>query len=178
MGVDIGPDEETENVEERNPGMLGQELLGKRQRQRGGDPADLHDGHEAGLDGGANLVDGARAGDDGHGGEVDAVLDGGDEQVADEDLQNLGLETGAAGKDLLQDADEEMAQGGADEHAVEKHLGDARAEVVAVFADIVGDPGGDELLKAGEDTGGQHLGAQRVGLQMLEIELFFCGLAD
>lgn len=175
MGVDVGSDEEADDVEERHPGVLGQELLGKGQGQRGGDPADLHDGHEAGLDGGADLVDGAGAGDDGHGGEVDAVLDGGDEQVADEDLQDLGLEAGAAGKDLLQDADEEVAERGADEHAVEEHLGDAGAEVVAVFADVVGDPGGEELLEAGEDAGGEHLGAQRVGLQMLEIELW--GLA-
>lgn len=78
VGVDVGADEEGDNVEEWHPGVLGQELLGKSQRQRGGDPADLHDGHETGLDGGANLVEGTGAGDDGHRGEVDGVLDGGD----------------------------------------------------------------------------------------------------
>lgn len=78
VGVDIGSNEETDDVEERHPGVLGQELLGKGQGQWGGDPADLHDGQEAGLDGGANLVEGARASNDGHRGQVDAVLDGGD----------------------------------------------------------------------------------------------------
>lgn len=78
MGVDIGSNEETDDVEEGHPGVLGEELLGKGQGQRGGDPADLHDGQEAGLDGGANLVEGARASNDRHRGQVDGVLDGGD----------------------------------------------------------------------------------------------------
>lgn len=78
VGVDVGADEETDDVEERHPGVLGEELLGEGQGQRGGNPANLHDGHEAGLDGGADLVEGARAGDDGHRRKVDAVLDGGD----------------------------------------------------------------------------------------------------
>lgn len=86
------------------------------------------------------------------------------DQVADEDLQDLSLEAGAAGKDLLQDADEDVAQRGADEHAVQRHLGDARAEVVAVLADIVGEIRGEQFLQTGEHAGGEHLGAQRVGL--------------
>lgn len=80
VGVDVGADAEGDDVEERHPGVLGQELLGKGQRNGRGDPADLHDGHEAGLDGGADLVEGARAGDDSHRGQVDCVLDGGDLQ--------------------------------------------------------------------------------------------------
>lgn len=61
-------------------------------------------------------------------------------QIANENLQDLGLETCAAGENLLQDPDENVAEGRADEHSVQRHLGDARAEVVAVLADIVGDP--------------------------------------
>lgn len=78
MGVDVGSNEETNNVEERYPNVLGQELLGEGQGQGGGDPAHLHDGHETGLDGRTDLVNGARTGNNSHGGQVDAVLNGGD----------------------------------------------------------------------------------------------------
>lgn len=78
VGVDVGSNEKRDDVEERHPGVLGQEFLGKGQSQWGCDPADFHDGHETGLDGGADLVEGARTGDDGHRGQVDCVLDGGD----------------------------------------------------------------------------------------------------
>jgi hypothetical protein len=61
-------------------------------------------------------------------------------QIANEDLENLGLQTRTTGEDLLQDANEDVAEGRGDEHSVQRHLGDARAEVVAVLADIVGDP--------------------------------------
>ena len=181
MGVDIGPNHKAHDVEERHPGVLGKELLRKGKGQRRSDPANLHDGHEASAHGSADLVDGARTGDDTHGGEVDDVLDGRDlnelristhsllfirieppnrgygygsayDKVANEDLQDLGLQTRAAGKDLLQDADEEMAQRGGDEHAVQGHLGHAMAEIVAVLADIVGDPGREEFLQGREDT--------------------------
>lgn len=78
MGVDVGSNEESNDVEEGHPGVLGEELLSEGQAQGRGDPADLHDGHESSLNGGANLVDGARTGNNSHGGQVDAVLDGGD----------------------------------------------------------------------------------------------------
>lgn len=73
--VDVGADDKGDDVEERHPRLLGQELLRERQGQRRGDPADLHDRHEAGPDGRAHLVEGPRAGDDGHGDEIDGVLD-------------------------------------------------------------------------------------------------------
>lgn len=92
-------------------------------------------------------------------------------QIASEDLKNLGLETCAAGEDLLQDANEDVAEGGADEHSVQRHLGDARAEVVAVLADIVGDPRSQQFLQTGEHTGGEHLRAQRVLLELEEVGL-------
>ena len=78
MGVDVGSDDETDDVEERHPGVFGEELLRKSKGQRRSDPADLHDGHETGAHGGANLVDSARTGDDTHRGEVNNVLDRGD----------------------------------------------------------------------------------------------------
>ena len=76
--VDVSADDERDDVEERHPGLFRQEHLRERQRERAGDPADAHDGQEAGADGGADLMPGARAGDDGHRGEVDGVLDWGD----------------------------------------------------------------------------------------------------
>ena len=76
VGIDIGPDNEGNHVEERHPSLLRQELLRERQRDGRHDPADAHDGQEARAHGGAHLVEGARAGDDGHGREIDRVLDG------------------------------------------------------------------------------------------------------
>jgi hypothetical protein len=93
------------------------------------------------------------------------------DQVADEDLENLGLQASAASEDLLEDADEDVTQGRGNEHAVQRHLGDARAEVVAVLADIMGEPRGQQLLQTREHTGGEHLGAQRVVLQLLQVGL-------
>ena len=61
--------------------MLRQELLGKGQRQGRDDPADFHDGHEAGSDGRSDLVEGPGARDDGDGGEIDGILDGCDLQI-------------------------------------------------------------------------------------------------
>lgn len=82
VGVDVGADDEADDVEEGHPRLLGQELLGECKGDGRRDPANLHDGQEASLDGGAHLVEGAGAGDDGHGGEVDGVLDGGDLAMA------------------------------------------------------------------------------------------------
>jgi hypothetical protein len=42
---------------------------------------------------------------------------------------------------------------------------------VAVLADIMGEPRGQQLLQTGEHTGGEHLGAERVVLQLLEVGL-------
>lgn len=67
-------------------------------------------------------------------------------QVANENLKDLSLQTCASGEYLLKNADENVAEGRTDEHAVEGHLRNARAEVVAMLADIVGDPGGQEFL--------------------------------
>jgi hypothetical protein len=74
--VDIGPNDKSDDVEERYPYVLWEELLRECQRNRGDDPADLHHRHEASLDCRAYLVESARAGNDGHGNEVDCVLDG------------------------------------------------------------------------------------------------------
>lgn len=92
-------------------------------------------------------------------------------QIADENLHNLGLEAGAAGEHALQDVDQDMAKGGADESTVDSHLGDARGEVMAMLVPVLCDPRGEELLQGGESARGQHLGAQRIGLQLLDVGL-------
>ena len=76
MRVDVCADDEADNVEEGHPGGLGQELLGKCQRDGRDDPADLHDGPETSLDGSLDLMESARAGNEGHADQVDAVLNG------------------------------------------------------------------------------------------------------
>lgn len=75
-GVDVGTDDEGHNVEEGNPELVGEELLGKGEADGGGDPRDAHDLPEANLDGGADLVVCSGTGDQCHGDEVHAILDG------------------------------------------------------------------------------------------------------
>ena len=83
MGIDVRPNDEANDVEERNPSLLREELLRKGKRDRRCDPADAHDGPEAGADGRAHLMPGACTRDEGHRREVDGVLDW-------RDLGNLG----------------------------------------------------------------------------------------
>jgi hypothetical protein len=74
-GVEVRSRRERYDIEERDPGVLGKELLRKSEGQGRYDPADLHDRHEASLPSGMDLVECPRASDDGHGDEVHAVLD-------------------------------------------------------------------------------------------------------
>ena len=66
VGINVCTDHERDEIEEGNPSVLGQELLGKRQSQWRRNPADLHDRHEAGPDSSSDLVEGPRASDDSH----------------------------------------------------------------------------------------------------------------
>lgn len=61
-------------------------------------------------------------------------------QIADKNLKDLGPQTLAVLEHLLEDPDEEMAQGGADKGAVGGHLGDTSCEVVAILVAILGEP--------------------------------------
>ena len=69
-----------------------------------------------------------------------------------------------------------MAQRGTDEHSIEGHFGNTGAEVVAMLADIMRNPRGQDFLQTGQDTGRQHLGAQGVRLQLAEVELYASAL--
>lgn len=74
--VDVGTNDEGDQVEEGDPELVREELLGKGQADGRGEPGDAHDSPEADLDGSANLVECASAGNQSHGDQVDAVLDG------------------------------------------------------------------------------------------------------
>lgn len=158
--------------------MRGKKFLRKDERNGAGAPRHLHDGHEPRLDCGADLVEGARAGDDGHAREVDDVLDGRDlgtklerlisyisrsgethNQVADDDLEDLGLGARAPGERLLEKGDEDVAEGRGDHGSVERHLGHARGEVAAVLGAVLGNHGREDFLQTVKRTGGKHLGA-------------------
>jgi hypothetical protein len=76
MRVDVRANDERDEVEKRHPSLRRKERLREGQRDRGCEPADAHDGPEAGADGRAHLVPGSSAGDPGHACEVDGVLDG------------------------------------------------------------------------------------------------------
>ena len=66
MRINVGTNYERDDIEEGDPSVLGQELLGKRQSQWRRNPADFHDRHEAGPDGSSDLVEGPRASNDSH----------------------------------------------------------------------------------------------------------------
>jgi hypothetical protein len=187
MRIDVCTDDESDDVEEWHPGALGQELLSKRQGDWGYDPADLHDWPEARLDCRLHLVEGAGARDEGHGGEVNAILNrcdlrmsatygritschsGTHNQIASENLQNLRLQALASLEDLLQRANQDVTQGRANQSTVYGHLRHARGEVVARLAPVMRNPRCQEFLQTREGSGREHLGAQWVALQLLEV---------
>ena len=74
-GIDIGADDERDEIEERDPEVVGQELLGEGKADGRGNPADLHDLPEAYADGSLDLMDSLGTSDEGHGNKVHAVLD-------------------------------------------------------------------------------------------------------
>lgn len=74
--VDVGANDKGHKVEERHPRLLWQELLGKRQADWRGDPANPHHGPKPSTDSSPNLVEGASAGDDSHEDQVNRVLNG------------------------------------------------------------------------------------------------------
>lgn len=90
-------------------------------------------------------------------------------QVAHEDLHDLGLQAGAALEGLLQDPDEEVAQRCAHKGAVGSHLGHTRGEVVSMLVAVLSQPRSKKLLATGKCARSEHLCAQRVLLQLLDV---------
>lgn len=75
-GVDVGADDEGYQVEERHPGVLWEEFLGKGQTDRASNPGHPHDLPKSDADRGADLVVRPGTSDPRHGGQIDRVLDG------------------------------------------------------------------------------------------------------
>lgn len=75
MRVDVRANHKSNDVEERYPDLLWQKLLRESKGYGGSDPRDLHHGHKAGTNSGADLMEGFGAGNDGHGDEIDGILD-------------------------------------------------------------------------------------------------------
>ena len=158
--IDVGTDDEGHDVEEGNPELIGEEFLGKSQADRGGDPGDAHDLPEADLDGCTDLMISSGTSDQGHGDEVDAVLDGSNllgearlisccqggssraeityDQVADQNLHNLGFQACPSLEDFLQQPDEDVTYRRANQGTIGSHFRNARGEVVAMLIAILG----------------------------------------
>lgn len=64
-----------------------------------------------------------------------------------------------------------MTQWRADKGAVCGHLGYSRGEVVAVLVTVFGEPRSEEFLETGESTRREHLRAQRVLLELIDVRL-------
>jgi hypothetical protein len=94
-------------------------------------------------------------------------------QIAEHNLQNLGLQARAPLEDLLEEADEDVAERRADDGAIQRHLGDTGGEVVSALAPVVRNPRCKELLETRKGTGCEHLGAERVALELLQVRLSF-----
>ena len=93
------------------------------------------------------------------------------DQVADENLKDFGFQTLTAREHLLQDLDQEMPKGRADESAVGSHLGDSGTEVMTVLARILCDPRSEDFLERSQRSRREHLGPQRIALQLLQVGL-------
>jgi hypothetical protein len=93
------------------------------------------------------------------------------QEIANKDLHNLRLQALAALEDLLEEANEDVAEGRADDGAIEGHLGNTRGEVMAALAPVVRDPRREKLLQTRQSAGGEHLGSQWVALQLLQVRL-------
>lgn len=157
--IDISPNHKSDQIKKRHPSLGGQKFLGNNQRNGAGAPGDLHDWHEARLNCSTDLMPSTGAGDDSHAGKVDSVLNRRDDEVGNEDLEDFGFSGGPVCEGFLERCDEDVADGRGDKGAIDGHFGDTRGEVAALTVFITSDDGGEELLKSGEDAGGEHLGA-------------------
>jgi len=93
------------------------------------------------------------------------------EEVGNDNLKQLRLQTCPASERLLQEGDHNMAQRRADQRTVDSHLRHATGEVMARLVAVFGDPRGQELLQGGKRSRGEHLGLERVFLELLQVPL-------
>ncbi len=67
-------------------------------------------------------------------------------QIADHNLHDLRRQTSPPRKNLLQHMNQEVSQRRADESAIDRHFWHTRVDIVAMFADVLGDPRRNEFL--------------------------------
>lgn len=91
------------------------------------------------------------------------------DQVAKKDLEDLGLQACPTCKYALEDANQNVAHGRRDKGAKGSHLRYTRREVMAILIPVLCNPRGEKFLGCRERGAGQHLGAKRVGLELLEV---------
>jgi hypothetical protein len=185
--VDIGTNHKSNDVEEGDPGLLREELLSKCKRNWRGDPADLHDWHEASLPSCVDLVESTCTGNDGHRDQVHGVLDWCNliglvycvracirqayQQVADKNLKDLGLQACSTGEDLLENADENMPKWSGDKCTIYCHLRYSGCEIMSVLVSILCDPRSEQLLEGSKTSRCEHLRPQWIGSEVFEVYL-------
>ena len=98
-------------------------------------------------------------------------------KIANEDLRDLCAYTRSPSKQPLQDVDQDVSNRSTDEGTVDGHLRHARREVVAIFIAILCYPRRKQFLKCGERAGCEHLGAERIRLELSEVGLASLPLA-
>lgn len=64
-----------------------------------------------------------------------------------------------------------MTQRSADERAIDSHFRNTAGEISPVLGNILRNPRGEKLLQSSKRAGGEHFGAERVLLQLLEVGL-------
>ena len=95
------------------------------------------------------------------------------DQVGNDNLHDLCTQACPTCEHFLENRDHQVSQWGADEGAVEGHLGHTASEVMAMLVAVFRDPRREELLQSSECAGGEHLGAKRVFLELLQVPLSF-----
>lgn len=145
--VDVGTDNEGDQVEEWHPRMRRQKLLGEQQREWTSAPRHLHNWHEPNLDSRADLVECPCAGNDCHAREVHGVLDRRDKQITYDDLRNFGRSGGTTSEKFLEQGDKDMPERRGNEGTVDSHLGDTGGQEGATLASVASDYGGKDFLE-------------------------------
>lgn len=97
--------------------------------------------------------------DNRHACEVHGVLDRRHDQIAHDDLPDLRLFGGAAGKGPLEKSNKDVSERRGNEGAVDSHLGDTWRQVGAIPGFVAGDHGSEDFLERREGSGGEHLGS-------------------
>lgn len=129
--VVIGTQEEGDEGEKWDPGVLWEESLGDSQGDWRDAPVSSKDWPDAGLVRRDKLGGGSGSCDKGHEDDEARGLDRGDNGVGGDDLADFPEDTGLALESPLKSHDEVMGEGCGDEEPVKGHLDDSGGEIRA-----------------------------------------------